>query len=60
MNMLWFVPIAALVGLAGSHTTIRARHALRANKKERAWWLLLVLAWAPLAFWILSQFVTQD
>ena len=60
MSMPWFVPIAVLVGLAGTHTTMRSRHALKANKKERAWWLLLVLSWVPLACWILSQIVPQD
>ena len=60
MTLIWFFPVAILIGLAGTQTTLRSRHNLKARKRERAWWLLLVLAWLPLACWLASQFITQD
>ena len=53
------LPLAILIGLSGTWTYLNVRHRLRAAK-DRAPWLLIVLAWFPLVCWILSQFVTQD
>lgn len=55
----WFLPLAILVGLAGTRTFLQVRHSLRAAR-DRAPWLLPVLAWFPLACWILSRFLPQD
>lgn len=60
MTLFWFVPLALLIGFAGTRTAVRSKHSLKARKKEPAWWLLAVLSWLPLACWILSQFVRQD
>jgi hypothetical protein len=60
MSMIWFIPLAILIGLAGTQTTLRSRHNLKSRKKERAWWLLLVLSWVPLVCWFVSQFISQD
>jgi hypothetical protein len=58
--MLWFFPLAILIGFLGTQTALRSRHTLKARKKEPAWWLLGVLSWLPMACWIVSQFVRQD
>lgn len=60
MSQLWFLPLAVLIGFAGTQTTLRSRHSLKARTRERAWWLLLVLSWLPLACWVASQFIPQD
>ena len=60
MTQLWFLPLAVLIGLAGTQTNLRALHTLKASRRERARWLLLALSWLPLACWFLSQFVAQD
>ena len=59
MSAFWFFPVAVLVGLAGTQTTLRRRHANK-GRNDLAWWLLLVLAWLPLVCWLASLFVTQD
>jgi len=59
MSMPWFFPLAIVIGLAGTQTTLRNRHAAK-TRKERTWWLLLVMAWLPVACWVLSQFIRQD
>ena len=59
MTLPWFALLAVLIGIAATRTTFRQKHALK-TRKERAWWLLLVLGWLSLACWILAQFVTQD
>ena len=56
MTMAWFIPVGIAIGAVGTQTAFRARHAL---KKERVWWLLLVLAWLPILCWLAAQFVTQ-
>jgi hypothetical protein len=58
MIMPWFIPVGVLIGLAGTQTAVKSRHAMKA-KKDRAWWLLLVLAWLPSFCWILAQFIEQ-
>ena len=60
MNQGWFLPLAILVGYAGTRTNLRARHYLQAERKERPWWLLMAIAWVPLACWFLSQFVPKE
>ena len=56
MTQLWFLPIAALVGFSGTQLAIKS---MKLNRKDRSWWLLVVLGWFPLACWILSQVVRQ-
>jgi len=56
MTMAWFIPVGIAIGAVGTQTAFRARHAL---KKERVWWLLLVLAWLPIGCWLVAQFVAQ-
>ena len=60
MTQLWFVPLALVIGIAGTRTALHARHTLKVHRKDRSWWLPMVLGWFPLACWILSQFVAQD
>jgi hypothetical protein len=60
MTMIWFLPIGLVIGLAGTQTSLKARHFAKNNRAERAWWLLLVLAWLPTLCWIAAQFVLQD
>ena len=57
MTMLWFLPFAVGIGVVGTRTTFRTRHALRAKRKD--WWLHLTLAWVPLAAWAAAQVVGQ-
>lgn len=59
MSALWFLPLAFAVGIAGTRTWLLERHALRAAR-DKAPWLLPVLAWLPLVCWILSRFVRQE
>ena len=59
MTLVWFVPVAILIGLAGTQTTLRVKHYLKVRRKEKAWWLLILIAWLPLLCWLASQFVTQ-
>ena len=59
MTMIWFLPIGLLIGLAGTQTSLKARHFAKTNRAERTWWLLLVLSWMPVACWIASQFIAQ-
>jgi hypothetical protein len=60
MTQTWFIPVGFLVAVVGTRTALSCRHMLRDDLKERAWWLLLVLAWSPMAFWLLSQFIVQE
>ena len=57
MIMPWFLPFAVGIGVVGTRTTFRNRHALRAKRKD--WWLHLGLAWIPLLAWAASQVVRQ-
>ena len=59
MTMGWFIPVAALIGLVGTQTAAKSRHALKANKQAKGWWLLVVLAWLPSFCWIMAQFIGQ-
>ena len=56
MTQLWFFPLAALVGVLGTQTSLRS---LRGKRRDPSWWLLLVLGWLPCVCWCLSQFVRQ-
>ncbi len=57
MTQVWFLPLALLVGVVSSRTSLLAR---RANRKDRSWWWLWIVGWLPLACWALSQIVAQD
>ena len=59
MTMGWFLPVGVLIGMAGTQTALRSRHGSSAKARDRTWWLLLVLAWAPSFCWILAQFLDQ-
>jgi hypothetical protein len=59
MTMGWFIPVGFLIGMAGTQTALKSRHALKANKKAGAWWLLLLLSWMPSFCWLLAQFIDQ-
>ena len=56
MTMAWFLPVGIAIGAVGTQTAFRARHS---HKRERLWWLLLVLAWLPILCWTAAQFVLQ-
>lgn len=60
MKMLWFFPVAIAIGLAGTQTALRHRHAPRTRRRDRSWVLILGMAWLPLVCWILSLVVTQE
>ena len=55
MTMAWFIPVAGLIGLAGTRTAYKARQ----RKQDRGWWLLLCLAWLPSFCWLMAQWVAQ-
>ena len=55
MIMAWFLPMAGLIGLAGTRTAFKARQ----RKQDQDWWLLLSLAWLPSFCWIIAQSVAQ-
>jgi len=57
MIMTWFLPLGCLVGIAGTQTALKSRHATQ--KKDRAWWLLVLLSWLPSFCWIAAQFIAQ-
>jgi hypothetical protein len=57
MTMPWMIPLALLIGIAGTRTSQRARRGVKGT--GRGWWLLLILAWLPGVCWALSQVVTQ-
>lgn len=59
MMMPWFIPLGLGIGLAGTRTSIQARHHL-AGRQEASWWLLAVLSWLPFFCWFVAQFVVQD
>lgn len=59
MIMPWFIPVGALIGLAGTQTALKSCRAMKAKKKDRAWWMLIILAWFPSFCWILAQFIDQ-
>ena len=59
MRQLWFLPLSVLIGFVGTQTFFGSRRASKA-KKDRTWWLMLVLAWFPLVCWLFSQFIFQD
>lgn len=56
MSMPWFFPLAVLVGVTGTRTSLTS---VRVNKKDRSWWVLLAMAWWPLLCWVLSQFLGE-
>jgi hypothetical protein len=58
--MGWFLPVGILIGLAGTQTAWRSRHAIHGKARDWTWWLLLVLAWLPIFCWIMAQFVDQS
>ena len=60
MIMGWFIPLGLLIGVLGTRTAIRSRRASRGGVRDRAWWLLLVLAWLPALCWLLAQIIVQD
>lgn len=57
--MPWFAPLSMGLGLLGTRTGLQARH-LRRGNHARGWWLILLVAWLPLLYWVLVQFVPQD
>ena len=59
MSMPWFIPLALLIGVAGTRTAMKSRHAREVTKRDRGLWLLLALAWLPSLCWLLAQFVDQ-
>jgi hypothetical protein len=59
MIMPWFIPVGVLIGLGGTQTALKARHAMKARKEQRSWWLLLLLSWLPSVCWFLAQFIEQ-
>jgi hypothetical protein len=60
VKLAWFPVLAVIIGLVGTRTNLNVRHALKANRRERFWWLLIALAWLPLVCWTASLFVFQD
>jgi hypothetical protein len=56
MTMTWFIPVGIVIGAVGTQTAIKSRR----SQKDRTWWLLLLLAWLPVACWLLAQFILQE
>ena len=54
----WMIPVAVMIGVAGTRTALQARRLIKAASKD--WWMVVVLAWSPLVCWVASQVVLQD
>ena len=59
MKMGWFIPVAILIGIVGTRTAVKSRYGLKANKRARGWWLLVLMAWLPSFCWVMAQCVAQ-
>ena len=57
--MPWLGPSALGLGFLGTRSGLQAR---RMDRKEhaRGWWLIPLVAWLPLVYWILAQFIPQS
>jgi hypothetical protein len=60
MTMFWFVPVAIALGAVGTKTGLEQRHLKGKAHRNEGWWLILVIAWAPLVLWALAQIVRQE
>jgi len=56
--MIWFMPLGVLLGIAGTRASAEERHFERGSR-AKGWLLLLSISWAPVLFWLLSQFIAQ-
>jgi hypothetical protein len=56
--MPWFAPFSVLLGILGTREGLHARH-LRRGNHARGWWLIPLVAWLPLVYWVLVQFIPQ-
>ena len=59
VNMPWFLPLGALIGIAGCRTSMRARHSAAPGSGATGWVILVALSWFPLLCWFLAQVITQ-
>ena len=60
MSMLWFIPLAAAIGILGTKSALDQRHLTGQSHHNNGWWLTFAIAWAPTICWMLAQFVQQD
>ena len=56
--MPWLGPSAIGLGILGTQSGYQVRR-LKSGHHSRGWWLIPLVAWMPLVFWILSQFIPQ-
>jgi hypothetical protein len=59
MIMSWFLPVAVLIGIIGTHEAMRSRRA-SGQSQHFGCWLLLLVAWMPSVCWLIAQFIAQD
>ena len=58
MTMIWFMPLGVLLGLAGTKTSLEERH-FEKGSHAKGWLLMFAISWAPMLFWLFSQFIAQ-
>ena len=55
----WLGPSGLGLGILGTRSGLQARGS-RQREHARGWWLILLVAWLPLLYWILAQFLPPD
>jgi hypothetical protein len=59
MLMPWFFPVAISLGVVGTWTGLERRQLAARTRRDRGWWLMLVIVWLPTVYWALAQFLPQ-
>jgi len=56
--MIWFVPLGVVLAVVGTKDSYEQRR-FEQSSLGKGWILMMGISWAPILFWVMSQFITQ-